>query len=730
MSIHGFSLFKQLLKKVYLRYTLNIMKSLHLLLFLIFSTTSLMAQSDIEKFPVFDECKDVKPDILEDCFYEQLYSKLKANYQHPIENDESTDRSVTLRFEVDRDGKFVLIRADAFEAKVKEEMLKSFGLLSQIEPPTFNASPTYMQFILNIPVPMKDSGSFKIYSNSQVDDQKNQDAQNRKKDSIAFAKANLEYSSIISDQYDRNQLKSDAIIPLSYQRYHRYEAAMNRIGNNAHTAVKPYSFNYVDQYFDLEAEREAMLLDRETWLGRKWSNEHFFEVAGENYWFVVDPGVDLQLGRDSREEITTYNNTRLVNVSGGIGSQITFGASVQESQARFSGYFAREVSSRAPDGGNPGIVPGRGIAEDGGENIFDYPVATGYVNYKPSKYFDLQLGHGQHFIGDGYRSLVLSDNSQPFPYFKLNAKFWKLDYTVLYTSLRDVRPEVTADDSFRTKYMTHHYLSYNVSRRLNLGFFESVLWQDDNQRGFDFNYLNPVIFYQSIELQTGSRGGNALLGFTAKYKFTDAITGYGQLTIDEFSGASVVNGDGSYQNKSAYQLGVKWQNAFKVPNLMMQLEYNRVRPYTYSHNTVVLNYGNSNQALAHPWGANFYEAILIGRYTKDRWYGIAKAIYGERGYDVLANGNNAFYGGDIYRSEDSRISDNGNELAQGNTSNFFYGHLEAGYIINPASRLKVFGQVIYRSQNPQFNNSVVQGESTTWLNVGLRTDIMNWSFDR
>jgi hypothetical protein len=704
------------------------MKFLFTFLILLFFNL-ISAQSDMERFPVFDGCKEKASDQLEDCFYARLYVQLKDSYRHPVKKDSIKNQSVTIRFEVDREGKFVLIRTDALKASVKEGMIKAFENLPQVEAPTFNGAPTYMQFILNIPIPMKDFGSFQVYSSSNKD-LKKQNRKEEEEDSLAFAKANEEYNTILTDQYDRNQLRSDAIIPLSYQRYHRYEAAMNRVGNNAHTAVKPYTFNYVDQYFDLEAERESLLKERETWLGRKWSNEHFFEVAGKDYWFVVDPGVDLQVGRDSRDEVTTYNNTRLVHVSGGIGSQITFGTSIQESQGRFPGYFEREVRLRAPDGGNPGIVPGRGIAEDGGENIFDYPVATGYINYKPSKYFDLQLGHGQHFIGDGYRSLVLSDNSQPFPYFKLNAKFWKLDYTVLYTSLRDVRSEVTADDSFRTKFMTHHYLSWNATKRLNIGLFESVLWQDDNQRGFDFNYLNPMIFYQSIELQTGSRGGNALLGFTAKYKFTDFITAYGQLTLDEFSGASVVRGAGSYQNKSAYQLGVKWQNAFKLPNLMVQLEYNRVRPYTYSHNTVVLNYANSNQALAHPWGANFYETILIGRYTKDRWYGIAKAIYGERGYDILLHGDTAFYGGNIYGSEDDRISDNGNETVQGNISNFFFGHLEAGYVINPASRLKVFGQLIYRSQNPRFNNDVVRGESTVWLNFGLRTDIMNWSFDR
>lgn len=689
----------------------------------------LAAQSDIEKFPVFDDCKQLGVKQVEDCFYTTLYDLLQQYYQHPQQVNTTVQQKVTMRFEVDKKGKFIVIKSDAQQVSSSLAMIEAFKNLPIIDPPTFNGIPTYMQFVISVPVPMTNTGSFQVYSNSKVKQKISIGNQVMDK-GIAFAKANQEYDTIASNKYKGQQLKSNAIIPFSYQRYHRYEAVMNRVGNNAHTAVKPYTFNYVDTYFDLEEERSSLLKKKRTWLGRKWFNEHFFEVAGDDYWFVVDPGVDLQIGRDINEQINTFNNTRLVNVSGGIGRQITFGASIQESQATFAGYFEREVRRRAPDGGNPGIVPGRGIAEDGGENIFDYPVATGYVNYKPSRYFDLQLGHGQHFIGDGYRSLVLSDNSQPFPYFKLNTKFWKLDYTVLYTSLRDVRSEVTADDSFRTKFMTHHYLSWNATKRLNLGFFESVLWQDDNQRGFDFNYINPVIFYQVIELQTGSRGGNALLGVTAKYKFSDLITGYGQLALDEFAGSSVADGEGSFKNKSAYQIGLKWQNAFKVPELMMQLEYNRVRPYTYSHNTVVLNYGNSNQSLAHPWGASFYETILISRYTKNRWYGIAKAIYGERGYDFLQNGDTAFYGGNIYRTEDDRIADTGNRTAQGNRSNFFYGHIEAGYLINPASRLKVFGMLIYRSQNPLINNQEVRTESTVWLNIGLRTDIMNWSFDR
>lgn len=687
------------------------------------------AQEGIEKFPVFTSCNEQTNAQMEQCFYTNLYAALREYYEHPQEDTAAPENQrVTLRFEVSKKGVFIPISIDAVNATVKEAMLASFKQLPVVSPPSYNGNPSYMQFVLTVPVPMNENGSFQISSNTQDEVQKSK-SNSKDLDSLAFAKANQEYDAIIANKYVDQELKSNAIIPFSTQRYSVYEMAMNQIGNNAHTAVKPYTFSYVNEYYDLQAERDAQEKEVKTWLGRKWWNEHFFQVAGDDYWFVVDPGVDLQLGRDTSEAINTSNNTRLVNVNGGVGKQLTFGASIHESQGNFAGYFNREITRRAPDGGNPGIVPGRGIAEDGGDK-FDYPVATGYINYQPSKYYNLQLGHGQHFIGDGYRSLVLSDNSQPFPYAKVNAKFWKLDYTVLYTSLRDVRPEVTADDSFRTKFMVHHYLSWNATKKFNLGLFESVLWQNDNNRGFDFNYINPLIFYQTVELQTGSRGGNALIGATAKYKFTNRITGYAQLVLDEFSSAAVASGNGSFQNKSAYQLGVKWQNAFSVQGLSMQVEYNRVRPFTYSHNSVVLNYANSNQALAHPWGANFYEALAVARYTNDRWYGIGKVIYGKRGFDILDGTDNAFYGGDIYRSEDDRIADVGNTLAQGNTTSFFYGHLEAGYILNPASRLTAYGQVIYRDVKPQFDNVVVRKENTVWINFGLRTDIFNWSYDR
>jgi hypothetical protein len=296
-------------------------------------------------------------------------------------------------------------------------------------------------------------------------------------------------------------------------------------------------------------------------------------------------------------------------------------------------------------------------------------------------------------------------------------------------SLRDVRPEVTEDGSFRTKYMANHYLSYNVTKRLNIGLFESVIWQNDNDRGFDFNYINPIIFYRAIEFSTGSRGGNALIGLTMKYKFTDRINAYGQLIIDEFSTSDVSGSNGSYKNKTGYQLGVKYYDAFGLKNLTVQLEYNRVRPFTYSHNTVVLNYGHNNQSMAHTLGANFSEFITIARYDHGRIFADAKFVIAKRGFEFNTPEDSFFYGGNIYGTEDNREKDNGYVVAGGNTTNFFHMELQGGYVVNPATNLKVYGSLIYRDFNPEQNTQEVFKSQTTWLNFGIRTDLFNWYND-
>jgi hypothetical protein len=638
-----------------------------------------------EKYPVFANCEQVDIHALELCFNNTVRELIHANFKAPgIVSEENYTGSMNIFFEVDKEGNFKLLYVDAVYTELKDEIGRVFEQFPKITPATYNGKPTYTQFTMSLPVPL---GQFK--------EEVSEAAITTITTEEIIGTAELpEYDAIEKSPYENDVYKSGINIPLSHHNYSLFDPAMNQIGTNNHTAQKPFIYSEVNKYYNFEAENQKISRNSSSWLGRKFWDEHMVTLKGKDYWLTLDPGVDLQVGKDIDAEIDTYNNTRLIYTQGGIGKKVNFFAVIYESQGRFADYFNRYAISIRPDGGNAGIIPARGIAKLFRSDSFDYPIATGQISYAPSEHFNMQLGHGKNFIGDGYRSLLLSDNASPYPFFKLNTTFWKIKYTNTWMSLRDVRSEVTADGSFRTKYMANHYLSYNVTKRLNIGLFETVIWENDNDRGFDLNFVNPVIFYRAIEFSTGSRGGNAIIGLSGKYKFTNRINAYAQLIIDEFSSNDIFGGNGSYKNKTGYQLGAKYYDSFGIKGLYLQAEYNRVRPFTYSHNSVVLNYGHNNQSMAHTLGSNFSEFIAIARYQRGRIFGDIKVIVAQRGFEFNTTDDALFYGGNIYGTEDNRVSDLGNEVAQGNTTDFFHAELQAGYLLNPATNLKVYGSVI------------------------------------
>jgi hypothetical protein len=296
--------------------------------------------------------------------------------------------------------------------------------------------------------------------------------------------------------------------------------------------------------------------------------------------------------------------------------------------------------------------------------------------------------------------------------------------------LKDVRPEVTIDKTYATKYMANHYLSWNVSKKLNLGFFESVVWTNSNNRGFDMSFVNPIVFYRSVEFASSPKTGNALLGLTAKYKWNNQINFYGQFLLDEFSLAEVKKQENSWKNKFGYQVGVKYFNALNIDNLLLQLEYNHVRPYVYSHSNPLTNYGHNNQSVGHQWGGNFKEFIAIARYHKGRYFADAKLTYGTRGLDFDTLEDSFNYGGNIYKPyEDKRPYDLGVKVGQGNSTTIVIADFQAGYLVNPASNLKLFGSFIYRNFDPTKETLATFKETTSWFSIGIRADLFNWYFD-
>lgn len=678
------------------------------------------AQSYSQNPPQFPNCATASEQEAQSCFDREVQRFVYQNYKAP----EKFQGTIIVLFEVNDQGKFKPLYIDCSDEKATEETKRVFDALPQVKPATFSGKPTYAKYTLRFTVPLQNP--------DDLAKPKEKEAPKTTAATVFNKDVELkELDSMVYQKFSQPQYESRLNIPISHQMYSTFDWALNKVGANSHTSSKPYSFAEVSNYYNLREVNEKQMIAKKSWWGRKLWNEDLVAIQGDDYWFTLNPIFDLQAGINtpSKKEFT-YVNTRGIQIRGGLGKEVNFSATIFESQGRFADYFNNYAQSIAPSGGNPATIPGVGIAKDFKTDAFDFPMAEAYINYAPGKHVSFQLGHGRNFIGDGYRSLLLTDGVSPYPYFKINTTFWKIKYTNLYTWMKDTRPEATVDGTYATKFVASHYLSWNVNSRLNLGFFESVVWSKQNDRGFDMSFVNPIIFYRAVEFSSSSKSGNALLGLTGKYKFSNSINLYGQFLLDEFSLGEMRSGKRSWKNKFAYQMGLKYYNAFDVNNLTLQLEYNFIRPYVYSHSNVLTNYGNSNQSLGHQWGGNTQELIAIARYVKGRYYASAKLHYGIRGLDYNTTDNNYNYGGNIYLSyNNERPFNEGVVVGQGNKTTIMITDIQAGYTLNPTTNLKVFANFIYRNFNPTTTTATVVDSSTSWFTLGIRTDIFNWYFD-
>jgi hypothetical protein len=275
----------------------------------------------------------------------------------------------------------------------------------------------------------------------------------------------------------------------------------------------------------------------------------------------------------------------------------------------------------------------------------------------------------------------------------------------------------------RKKWGVFHYLDWNVSNRLSFGFFDSIIWANtDDQghaRGFDFSYINPLIFLRTVEASNGSPD-NALIGFTGKYKLTDGITAYGQFTLDEFEAKNFFSNKGSYRNKYGFQLGLRGANMFNIKGLNYLIETNNVKPYTYSERSSILSYSANSEPLAHPWGANFREVVGLLSYSYKRFDFSGELDYGHYGLDI----NNLNYGKDIFLSYQQPVQLFGNYTGQGLTTNMVYVQGKIAYLLNPKYNLRLELGGIFRNEK---NSSFL--DRSTMITFGLRSSFRNMYTD-
>jgi len=285
-----------------------------------------------------------------------------------------------------------------------------------------------------------------------------------------------------------------------------------------------------------------------------------------------------------------------------------------------------------------------------------------------------------------------------------------------------VKTPVNTERLFQKKVGSFQMLSMNFFKRLQLGLFQGMIWEAAdtmNRQHVNFNTFDPVIGVNSAAFGLHNKN-NILLGATLKLKITNSICLYGQYMLDDVY--SKTNG-GDIKRKHGYQVGLKYFDLFTIKNLHVQAEYNNVRPYAYAATNMEQSYTHYNQALAHPLGANFYEAVGFINYRLKDFFIEIKMNYAVKGVDTSSFN----FGGNIFRS-DNVFSINQNmsniETTQGRKTTTLYQDVHIGYLVNPSTNFNIVLGISNR-----ISKTDKATDTTQFVYLGIRTSLANFYYD-
>ena len=472
-----------------------------------------------------------------------------------------------------------------------------------------------------------------------------------------------------------------------------------------HTASKPLVETFVDaQYY------ASIYNDTNKYyyaFTEKLFQKNLLSVEEKELKLVADPLFNIAKGYTSNGDtaITISNNIRGVRVAGDITNKFSFETRVYEAQFFYPMYLdsIADYKTTALGFGRSKTFKGRG---------HDVAMSMGYVSYSPTKHINLQFGHGKHFIGNGYRSLLLSDNTAPAPYLSFTTQFFKnkIQYKNINTWMQTLtRLPVTnsAEALFKRKGASFRYLSFALVKNLQFGLFEGVIHQNYvdsvGQVPLNASFYIPVIGVASVVAKANS--SNALLGANISYQLRNSFLLYGQVAYDEVG----------KKTKLGTQIGLKWYNVGAVKNSWVQVEYNSVPNFMYSttSSTILQNYVHTNQELAHPLGSGFSELLLIGHAEYDRVLLTAKMVFQQQNnLDSLGLGTNIL------------LANNLPKVGEEVKTNTILSGLECSYLFNRKTNMQLFGNYYYRSSVSKQATKVSSKFESFWQ-IGFRTTLIN-----
>jgi hypothetical protein len=505
--------------------------------------------------------------------------------------------------------------------------------------------------------------------------------------------------------FSQHAFSQAVYIPYSYEFNQKFNAQLYSLNTDLHTALKPFALDSALKPRYHQLMNIGVDSNRHSWLSRILFNQHLLEVNTKDYTFYGDYLPDLQIGQDVKNKVSTSMNTRGYQLGGTVGDKFFFYTSGYENQGSFPGYFENVVKAIQFV---PGAAYDRNYAHT--SRLEDWSYATAIVSYWPIKQLNVTLGQDKAFIGDGYRSLLLSDFAAPYPFLRVTAQLGKkVQYMAMWAYMEnDTLHKFDGFGSNRRKWGVFHYIDWNITNRLSVGGFNALIAAEADSsghfHGFDANYINPVILLSQLG-PSNPTPDNVLFGGTAKYKVFDKTAIYGQFIIDRYS-----NTISSYTT-GGYQLGIRGADLFKVRDFNYLFEYNTVKPYTYAGSQQIVAYAQYNEPLTDPLGANFKEWVAMLNYSIGRFSLQGQFNYAQYGLDASKTQDN---GGDV--NKPTPMVATANVTGQGISTKLYYTEGTVSFLINPKYNLRLEGNALYRMESSSLTNN-----KTLLFTFGLRS---------
>ena len=495
------------------------------------------------------------------------------------------------------------------------------------------------------------------------------------------------------------------LLPLGNHFRQQTDFELNKANISINTGFKPLlkselnNFVNIDSViYDYEKIDKFFTNHKRNWVWRKLLFEDFISVNKDNFSIYVNPLFYMEKGIIG-DTSNFFINTRGIEIKGDIGKKISYYSSFRENQTRFRSYIYDWSRERL-------VVPGQGALKKNNNDLrkFDFSQASAYLSFTPYNWLNIQIGQDKNFIGEGHRSLLLSDNAFNYPFAKLSFNYKSLKYVTMFTEFRDF--EGAYYHYHFKKHGAFNYLSYNFKNRFEIGLFEGVIYRTTDTSAyinkFKADYFIPVPGVRTAVNGFGSEH-NVITGLNAKVKISNFIQLYGQFVADDPS-----------QRKLACQGGLKifdvLHSSLDNHLLFFQAEFNKALPRTYSHqNLKYQTWTHYNQEFAHPTGSDFKEIVIKLNYK------IFNFFLNYNFIGITLNNKSSF--------SDICILDEDNYLMMPEPYTVMHNSISFGYTINPRTGLQLYAGIDQR-------NILKETKSVeNYFMFGIRTSLSNFYYD-